>query len=94
MSSKSGAADVLESLGIKITSTPEVAERLINKVGLSFLFAQNYHGSMRFVATARREMGIRSVFNILGPLANPAFTDYIVLGTYDKALLEQWRRYL
>lgn len=94
VSSKSGAADVLESLGIKITSTPEVAERLINKVGLSFLFAQNYHGSMRFVATARREMGIRSVFNILGPLANPAFTDYIVLGTYDKALLEPMAKVL
>ncbi len=94
VSSKSGAADVLESLGVKITSTPEVAEKLISKVGLSFLFAQNYHGSMRFVATARREMGIRSVFNILGPLSNPAFTDYIVLGTYDKALLEPMAKVL
>ncbi|HHX57057.1 MAG TPA: anthranilate phosphoribosyltransferase, partial [Clostridiales bacterium] len=94
VSSKSGAADVLESLGVKITSTPEIAEKLISKVGLSFLFAQNYHGSMRFVATARREMGIRSVFNILGPLANPAFTDYIVLGTYDKALLEPMAKVL
>lgn len=94
VSSRSGAADVLESLGAKIASTPEQAEKLIKTVGISFLFAQSYHGSMRFVATARREMGIRSVFNILGPLSNPAFTNYIVLGTYDKDLLEPMARVL
>lgn len=88
VSSKSGAADVLESLGVKITSSPDQAEKMIEKIGISFLFAQSYHGSMRFVGPARRETGIRTVFNILGPLANPANTDYILLGVYDKELLK------
>lgn len=88
VSSKSGAADVLESLGVKITSTPEKAKALIDKIGISFLFAQNYHGSMKYVAPARRDLGIRTVFNILGPLANPANTDYILLGVYSKELLK------
>ncbi|MCH5187395.1 MAG: bifunctional anthranilate synthase component II/anthranilate phosphoribosyltransferase [Oscillospiraceae bacterium] len=87
VSSKSGAADVLECLGVKITSTPEKAKETLDKCGLSFLFAQSFHGSMRFAGPARRETGIRSVFNILGPLCNPAFTDYIVMGCYDGELL-------
>ncbi|MGN1482052.1 bifunctional anthranilate synthase component II/anthranilate phosphoribosyltransferase [Porcipelethomonas sp.] len=88
VSSKSGAADVLENLGVKITSSPEQAKEMIDKIGISFLFAQSYHGSMRFVGPARRETGIRTVFNILGPLSNPANTDYILLGVYDKELLK------
>ncbi len=88
VSSKSGAADVLESLGVKISSSPTQAKTIIDNIGISFLFAQSYHGSMRFVGPARRDLGIRTVFNILGPLANPANTDYILLGVYDKALLE------
>lgn len=88
VSSRSGAADVLESLGVKISSSPEQAKALINEIGISFLFAQNYHGAMKFVGPARRDLGIRTVFNILGPLANPANTNYIVLGVYSRELLE------
>ncbi len=87
VSSKSGAADVLESLGVKIQSTPEQAKASVEHVGLSFLFAQSFHPAMRFVGPTRKEMGLRTVFNILGPLTNPAFSDYIVLGVYKKALL-------
>lgn len=87
VSSKSGAADVLESLGVKIQTAPEEAKASIETVGLSFLFAQSYHGSMKYVGPARKEMGLRTVFNILGPLTNPASTNYIVLGVYEKALL-------
>ncbi|MDR0920086.1 MAG: bifunctional anthranilate synthase component II/anthranilate phosphoribosyltransferase [Oscillospiraceae bacterium] len=94
VSSKSGAADVLESLGVKITTTPEKAKELLSTTGMSFLFAQSYHGSMRFVGPARGEVGIRTVFNILGPLANPAHSDYIVLGTYSKDLLEPMAKVL
>lgn len=88
VSSRSGAADVLESLGVKITSTPEKAKQLIDSVGLSFLFAQSYHSSMKYVANARRETGIRTIFNILGPLSNPASTDYILLELFNPNLLE------
>lgn len=88
VSSKSGAADVLEALGIKIGMTPLQAMHCIQETGLSFLFAQSFHSSMRFAGPARRETGIRTVFNILGPLSNPALTDYIVLGVYDETLLE------
>ncbi|GHU52908.1 bifunctional protein TrpGD [Clostridia bacterium] len=94
VSSKSGAADVLESLGVKITTTPERAKQLLDTVGMSFLFAQSYHGSMKFVGKARGEVGIRTVFNILGPLANPAHSNYIVLGTYSKDLLEPMAKVL
>ncbi len=87
VSSKSGAADVLESLGVKIQTTPEQAKASIQEIGISFLFAQSYHGAMKFVAPARKELGIRTIFNILGPLTNPASTKYILLGVYEKALL-------
>lgn len=88
VSSKSGAADVLEALGVKITSTPEKAEACLNDVGIAFLFAQSYHSAMRFVGPTRSQIGVRTVFNILGPLANPAKADYMVLGVYDPKLLE------
>lgn len=87
VSSKSGATDVLECLGVKIQSTPEQAKACLDTVGVSFLFAQSYHKSMRFVAPVRGQMGVRTVFNVLGPLTNPAQTDYIVLGVYEKKLL-------
>ena len=86
VSSKSGAADVLEALGVKIASKPAQAKACIDKVGLSFLFAQSYHASMRFVGPIRGQLGVRTVFNILGPLTNPAKADYIVLGVYTKEL--------
>lgn len=88
VSSKSGAADVLEALGVKITSTPNKANATLDNVGISFLFAQNYHSAMRFVGPVRGQTGIRTVFNILGPLANPAKADYMVLGVYAPELLE------
>lgn len=94
VSSKSGAADVLEALGVKITSTPAKAEACLNEVGLSFLFAQSYHSAMRFVGPVRGQIGVRTVFNILGPLANPAKADYMVLGVYDPSLLETMAKVL
>lgn len=94
VSSKSGAADVLEALGVKIASKPEQAKACIDSVGLSFLFAQSYHASMRFVGPVRGQLGVRTVFNILGPLTNPAKADYIVLGVYAKELTEIMARVL
>ncbi len=88
VSSKSGAADVLESLGVKLNLTPAMAAACMKETGISFLFAQSFHKAMRFVGPARREIGVRTVFNILGPLANPALSDYILLGVYDEKLLE------
>ena len=71
-SSKSGAADVLEALGVNITIPPEKSAELLKKINICFLFAQNYHIAMKYVAPIRKELGIRTVFNILGPLSNPA----------------------
>ena len=72
MSSKSGAADVLEALGVKLTGDVATLERCLHEAGLAFLFAQNHHPAMRHVALARRELGKRTIFNLLGPLSNPA----------------------
>ena len=94
VSSKSGAADVLEALGVKIGMTPQKAAACIAETGIAFLFAQSFHSAMRFVGPSRREMGIRTVFNILGPLANPALSDYILLGVYDEKLLETMAKVL
>ena len=87
-SSKSGAADVLEALGVKITLTPEQSEKLLEKIGICFLFAQTYHTAMKFVAPVRKELGIRTVFNILGPLTNPANANMQIMGVYSKELVE------
>ena len=86
MSSRSGSADVLEALGINITLSPDQVGRCIEKVGIGFMFAQQFHKSMKYAAGARRELGIRTVFNILGPLTNPAGAKGQVLGVYDAAL--------
>ena len=94
VSSKSGAADVLEALGVKIQSTHEQAEKSLDEIGLSFLFAQSYHSAMRFVGPTRAQIGVRTVFNILGPLANPAKADFMILGTYDPDLLEPMAKVL
>lgn len=88
VSSKSGAADVLEALGVKIASTPEKSSACIDETGISFLFAQSYHKAMKFVGPVRAQIGIRTVFNILGPLANPANAEYMVVGVYEDRLLE------
>ena len=87
-SSKSGAADVLEALGVKITIPPEKSQELLGKIGICFLFAQNYHIAMKYVAPIRKKLGIRTVFNILGPLSNPAGANMELMGVYDEALVE------
>jgi anthranilate phosphoribosyltransferase len=93
-SSKSGAADVLESLGVDIGVPPEESLRLLKNIGLCFLFAQNYHISMKYVAPVRKELGIRTIFNILGPLVNPAGANMELLGVYDQELIEPMARVL
>ena len=93
-SSKSGAADVLESLGVDITIPPEQSLRLLQTINLCFLFAQNYHISMKYVAPVRRELGIRTIFNILGPLVNPAGANMELLGVYDAELIEPMAKVL
>lgn len=87
-SSKCGAADVLEALGVNIQISPEKSAELLKKIGICFLFAQNYHIAMKYVAPVRRELGIRTVFNILGPLTNPAGASMELMGVYDGDLVE------
>ncbi len=87
-SSKCGAADVLEALGVDITISPEHSAQLLQEIGICFLFAQNYHIAMKYVAPIRRELGIRTVFNILGPLSNPAGAKMELMGVYDETLVE------
>jgi anthranilate phosphoribosyltransferase len=93
-SSKSGAADVLESLGVNIGIPPEQSLCLLKTINLCFLFAQNYHISMKYVAPVRRELGIRTIFNILGPLVNPAGANMELLGVYDADLIEPMAKVL
>ena len=93
-SSKSGAADVLEALGVKITIEPEKSAEVLKKIGICFLFAQNYHLSMKYVAPVRKELAIRTIFNILGPLTNPAGANLELMGVYDEKLVEPLARVL
>ena len=79
---------MLEALGVKITIPPEKSQELLEKIGICFLFAQNYHIAMKYVAPIRKELGIRTVFNILGPLSNPAGANMELMGVYDEALVE------
>ncbi|MGI6057149.1 MAG: anthranilate phosphoribosyltransferase [Bilifractor sp.] len=87
-SSLSGTADCQEALGADINQDPEKALRLLTDVGVCFLFAQKYHTAMKYVGGIRKELGIRTVFNILGPLTNPANPEYFLLGVYDEYLVE------
>ncbi len=87
-SSKCGAADVLEALGINISVSPEGCIKLLDEVGMCFMFAQKYHTAMKYVGPVRKEIGIPTVFNLLGPLTNPAHASYQLLGVYDESLLE------
>lgn len=87
-SSKSGAADVLEALGVNITVSPEKSAKILEEIGICFLFAQNYHIAMKYVGPVRKELGIRTIFNILGPLANPAGANMELMGVYDEELVE------
>ncbi len=93
-SSQCGAADCLEALGVNINLTPEKCVELLDKAGICFLFAQKYHTSMRHVGAIRKELGIRTVFNILGPLTNPASPSMQLLGVYDPSLVEPLARVL
>lgn len=88
VSSKCGAADVLEELGVKIDLTAEQNETVLNRCGLCFMFAPVYHSSMKFAAPVRKEIGARTIFNILGPLANPAGATMQLLGVYNPKLVE------
>ena len=86
VSSKCGSADVLEALGVKLDITKEQNERVLKETGICFMFAPVYHSAMRYVAKPRREMGVRTIFNILGPLTNPAYANLQVMGVYADEL--------
>ncbi len=93
-SSKSGTADCLEALGVNIQQTPEKCLELLEEAGFCFFFAQKYHSSMKYVGGIRKELGIRTVFNILGPLTNPVRPKRQLLGVYDISLVEPLARVL
>jgi len=88
VSSKSGSADVLEHLGVKLQLTPEQATQQLEEIGISFIFAQVFHPAMKFVAPIRRELGVRTIFNMLGPLSNPAPVKKQLVGTYSLKALQ------
>jgi anthranilate phosphoribosyltransferase len=86
VSSKCGSADVLQELGVKIDLTPELAGRAIDEIGIGFIFAPMFHGAMKYAIGPRKEIGIRTVFNVLGPLTNPACATAQVIGVYDEKM--------
>lgn len=88
VSSKSGAADCLEALGVKLDLEPEKNAEVLEKGNICFMFAQKYHSAMRFVGPVRKALGIRTIFNILGPLANPAQANVELMGVYSEELVE------
>ena len=94
VSSQCGSADLLEALGVNLNLHPEIVEECIRDIGIGFLFAPLYHGAMKFAAIARKEVGIRSVFNMLGPLTNPAGANCQLLGVYAPELTEMFAQAL
>ncbi|MCL2470020.1 MAG: anthranilate phosphoribosyltransferase [Alphaproteobacteria bacterium] len=94
VSSKCGSADVLEALGANIMLTAQQSEKVLAQTGICFMLAQTYHAAMKHVAHVRRELGVRTIFNILGPLANPAGANMQLLGVYDENLVEPLARVL
>ncbi len=94
VSSKCGSADVLEALGVSITAEPAVMEKCLNTIGICFLFAPSLHKAMQYAIGPRREIGVRSIFNILGPLTNPAFAPAQLLGVFAAELTETMARVL
>jgi anthranilate phosphoribosyltransferase len=88
VSSRSGSADVLEASGVKVDLEPEGVARCLGEVGIGFMFAPIFHPAMKYALGPRKEMGLRTIFNVLGPLTNPAGAAYQVMGVYDGALLE------
>ena len=93
-SCKCGTADCLEALGVNIDQSPDMCVKLLKEVGMCFFFAQKYHTSMKYVGPIRKELGFRTVFNILGPLTNPAVPSMQLLGVYDEYLIEPLARVL
>ena len=93
-SSKCGTADCLEALGVNIEQSPDLCRKLLKEVGMCFFFAQKYHTSMKYVGAIRKELGFRTVFNILGPLTNPGTPTMQLLGVYDEYLVEPLARVL
>jgi anthranilate phosphoribosyltransferase len=94
VSSKSGSADVLSALGVDINLTPERAEKCLGEIGIAFLFAPVYHASMKYAVEPRRDMGIRTVFNILGPMSNPAMVDRQIIGAFNYDVAEKMAKVL
>ena len=90
VSSKCGSADVLETLGVRLDVDPELVEEAVEEIGIGFLFAPLYHSAMRFAAPARKEVGLRSIFNMLGPLTNPAGANCQIIGVYAPELTEMF----
>ncbi len=90
VSSKCGSADLLEALGVNLDTNPEIVEEAVSEIGIGFLFAPLYHSAMRYAANARKEVGLRSIFNMLGPLINPAGADCQLLGVYASELTEMF----
>jgi len=88
VSSKCGSADVLEALGVNVNLAPEKVASLVNDIGIAFMFAPNFHPAMRYAAPVRKKLGVRTIFNVLGPLANPASATHQVLGVYEAQLTE------
>jgi anthranilate phosphoribosyltransferase len=88
VSSKCGSADVLEALGVNVNLTPEKVASLVSEIGIAFMFAPNFHPAMRYAAPVRKKLGVRTIFNVLGPLANPASATHQVLGVYEAYLTE------
>jgi anthranilate phosphoribosyltransferase len=94
VSSKCGSADVLEALGVKIDIPVAKSEKILKEIGICFMFAPYYHSSMKYAAPVRKELGVRTIFNILGPLSNPANANLQLLGVYDENLVEPLARVL
>jgi anthranilate phosphoribosyltransferase len=90
VSSRCGSADVLEALGVNINAEPEIVEECIQQVGIGFLFAPRLHGAMKYAVGPRKEIGIRTIFNMLGPLTNPAGATSLLIGVYDPRLTEMF----
>jgi len=94
VSSKCGSADVLEALGVNVNLTPESVATLVDEIGIAFMFAPNFHPAMRYAAPVRKKLGVRTIFNLLGPLANPASATHQVLGVYEASLTETMAKVL
>jgi len=94
ITSRCGSADLLSALGVNVASSPDIAESCLNEIGLAFMFAPLFHPSMKRVAVIRRQIGHRTVFNLLGPLTNPASAPFQIVGVYSPALTEKMARSL